>query len=324
MTAGRIFINYRREDSQAAAGRLYDRFLTHFARDRVFMDVDGIAPGTDFVKTLESQLANCSACVAVIGPHWAANKGPDGARRLDNPTAYVRIELETALRRDIRLIPVLVDGARMPAASDLPPSLTALARRQAVEVTHTRFGADADELAKAVGDAIGIPVTARTAGDVKDENPRTLADRLFSFKGRMSRAAYWKCFALVFAIMVFLLAALMGIMMSLAGTADIFAATDFTIGPDDMRARILGIVVALVFQWPMLAIQLKRLHDFNHGWELLIPLFVVNNGHSVLSLMSHPAAAPAFWVGIVLWVILGFVKGTPGSNAYGPDPLVQR
>ena len=91
---GRIFINYRRGDDQAAAGRLYDRLLQHFDREQLFMDVDAIEPGVDFVKSLDEQVAACIAFIAVIGPRWLNARNNDGNPRLDNPTDYVRVEIE--------------------------------------------------------------------------------------------------------------------------------------------------------------------------------------------------------------------------------------
>src|SRR6516225_12469926 len=109
---GRIFINYRREMSADAAGRLSDRLIQYFDHDRVFMDIDSIEPGVDFVKTLDDQVAQCSAFIAVIGPGWTNLKNAAGQRRLDQPNDHVRIEIESALKRDnVRVIPVLVDGA---------------------------------------------------------------------------------------------------------------------------------------------------------------------------------------------------------------------
>src|SRR5438477_4584974 len=123
MTEGCIFINYRRGDSQGSAGRLYDRLLQHFERERIFIDVDAIEPGVDFVVSLDKQVSSCSAFIAVIGPGWLTAKNADDHRRLDEPSDYVRVEIESALKRDIRVIPVLVDGASMPRPSDLPASL---------------------------------------------------------------------------------------------------------------------------------------------------------------------------------------------------------
>jgi tetratricopeptide (TPR) repeat protein len=152
---GTIFINYRREDSISTSGRLYDRLSQTFGRKNIFMDVDHIPAGVDFVAHLNSQVAACSVILVVIGPHWLAAQDDSGGRRLDNPDDFVVIEIATALARNIRVIPVLVDGARMPKAGELPDSLKALARRQAVEVRQLHFGRDAEALVERVNEALG-------------------------------------------------------------------------------------------------------------------------------------------------------------------------
>src|SRR5262245_28817050 len=152
---GTIFINYRREDSISTAGRLHDRLSQNFGRKNIFMDVDHIPAGVDFVAHLNSQVAACNIFLVVIGPRWLEAKDENGARRLDNADDFVVIEIATALARNIRVIPILVDGARMPKAGELPSSLKALARRQAVEVRQLHFGRDADALVERVNEALG-------------------------------------------------------------------------------------------------------------------------------------------------------------------------
>src|SRR5215469_4681140 len=125
--AGKIFINYRRDDSPGTAGRLHDRLAQTFGRNNLFMDVDHIPAGVDFVEYLHSQVAACRVFLAVIGRNWLDAKDDDGRRRLDNPDDFVAIEIAAALSRDIRVIPVLVDGALMPKARDLPEPLKPLA-----------------------------------------------------------------------------------------------------------------------------------------------------------------------------------------------------
>ena len=152
---GSIFINYRREDSISTAGRLHDRLSQTFGRKNIFMDVDHIPAGVDFVVHLNSQVAACNIILVVIGPHWLEAKDENGGRRLDNPDDFVAIEIATALSRNIRVIPILVDGAHMPKAGELPDSLKALARRQAVEVRQLHFGRDAEALVERVNEALG-------------------------------------------------------------------------------------------------------------------------------------------------------------------------
>ena len=141
--AGNIFINYRRDESGHVAGRLHDSLAPTFGRNKLFMDVDNIPVGRDFEDYLKSQVAACDAMLAVIGPNWLAAKDDTGKRRLDNPDDFIVIEIGTALTRNIPVVPVLVDGARMPKASELPDSLKLLARCQAMQVRHTSFSSDA-------------------------------------------------------------------------------------------------------------------------------------------------------------------------------------
>ena len=161
--AGTIFINYRRDDSAGTAGRLHDRLAQTFGRKTLFMDVDHIPAGVDFVEYLQSQVAACGVFLAVIGPNWLDAKDDSGRRRFDNPDDFVTIEIGAALARNIRVIPVLVDGARTPKADKLPDSVKPLARRNAVEVRNTHFGRDAEALANKVAEALkhAKPVTGQ-------------------------------------------------------------------------------------------------------------------------------------------------------------------
>ena len=153
--AGKIFINYRRDDSIGMAGRLHDRLAQTFGRDKLFMDVDHIPAGADFVAHLNNQVAECDVVLAIIGPNWLRAKDKAGQRRLHQPDDFVAIEIAAALARDTLVIPVLVDAARMPKESDLPDTLKPLARRQAVEVRHAHFGHDAEALIARMRKALG-------------------------------------------------------------------------------------------------------------------------------------------------------------------------
>ncbi|MGO8951996.1 MAG: TIR domain-containing protein [Rhodomicrobium sp.] len=161
--AGKIFINYRRGEDSAAAGRLYDRLEQDFAKDDLFMDVDDIAAGQDFVAVLERQVAGCDVFLAVIGRNWLEAKDAGGNRRLDNPKDFVRIEIASALRLGKRVIPVLVNDGRMPSADALPEPLKALSRRNAVRLTHERFKADAHGLLNGLKAALAEAEAGRAA-----------------------------------------------------------------------------------------------------------------------------------------------------------------
>jgi hypothetical protein len=119
-----IFINYRRDDAGGVAGRLYDYLTTKISRRDIFMDVDAMRPGMDFVTQLDASLSQCHVLLAMIGPHWLDAKDRNGRRRLDNNSDFVRVELSSALKRDIPVIPILIDGAEMPSEESLPVELS--------------------------------------------------------------------------------------------------------------------------------------------------------------------------------------------------------
>src|SRR5690349_20337215 len=133
-----IFLSYRRTDAPGHAGRLYDRLVDRFGENGVFKDVDSMQPGADFGEVIEETVARCDALIAVIGRDWLAADA-DGLRRLDSPEDWVRLEIGNALKRRVRVIPVLVEDARMPSAADLPEDLQALARRHAVELSESAW-----------------------------------------------------------------------------------------------------------------------------------------------------------------------------------------
>jgi hypothetical protein len=151
---GNIFLNYRRDDTAGHAGRLFDRLNWRFP-GRVFRDVTGIDYGLDFTAEIEHKLAACRVLIVLIGKHWLTLKDDEGRRRIDNEDDFVRLEVASGLRRNIRVIPVLVSGAQMPAAADLPPDLQPLAKRNALEITEPDFDNDAQRLIRALEQALG-------------------------------------------------------------------------------------------------------------------------------------------------------------------------
>lgn len=148
----KIFISYRRDDSPAYAGWLFDRLSSHFGRDNVFRDVDAIEPGRDFVSELSNQVSESSFFIAVVGPKWLDSRDKEGLRRLDDPNDFVRIEIEAALALGVRIVPALVDGAAMPSEAMLPESLRPFARRNAISMTHEKFGSETGRLFEIITD----------------------------------------------------------------------------------------------------------------------------------------------------------------------------
>jgi TIR domain len=155
----RIFINYRRGDTTTNASRLCEWLGERYGEDQVFMDVDAIEPGLDWAKAIESAVGSADLVLAMIGNDWLNEL----KRRSADQDDFMRYELETALGRDdIRVIPVLVEGAKMPPAGELPESLASLTRRQAFEIRDERFRFDKEELFRRVDRALeakGVVVT---------------------------------------------------------------------------------------------------------------------------------------------------------------------
>jgi len=153
-----IFINYRRQDSQSAAGRLADHIKENLADVPVFRDVETIEPGVNFMVAINRALESCGVLLAVIGPQWLSLTDAAGRRRLDHPNDYTRLEITTALKRpDVRVIPVLVEGAQMPERDDLPEDLQALCDRNAIELTDKRWNFDVSQLIVALRKALNLP-----------------------------------------------------------------------------------------------------------------------------------------------------------------------
>jgi formylglycine-generating enzyme required for sulfatase activity len=175
---GKIFISYRREDSPADSGRIYDRLWPKYGRENVFKDVDNIPLGADFRRILSDAVAQCDVMLVIIGRQWVSITDAQGQRRLDNPSDFVRIEVEAALARNIPVIPVLVQNAMMPQERELPISLAPLAYRNGMPVRSNDpfFHGDMDLLIHKL-DALFAPAsaTAQPARTPTPESQRQLA-----------------------------------------------------------------------------------------------------------------------------------------------------
>jgi hypothetical protein len=160
-----VFLSYRRADTPYAAGRLGDRLGERF---ELFMDID-IAPGLHFGRALTDAVSSCDVMLVLIGPSWLTAVDEDGTRRLENPRDWVVQEIEAALARDVTVIPVLVDGARMPLPEQLPEQLESLAFRQAISLRHESFNTDITTLMNAIEQAVPTG-TEDEAGAARDHN----------------------------------------------------------------------------------------------------------------------------------------------------------
>jgi hypothetical protein len=170
----KVFITYRRQETAIHAGRLYDAMVVRFGEGNVFMDVD-MAPGVDFVERITEAVAACHVLIVVMGPTWATVKNDEGEARLADPEDFVRLEVETALRRrDVTPIPVLVGGAQMPNREDLPEEVRALTRRNALELSNLRWRQDVGRLISTLDELLaesrpvpGAPFAERGAASEK-------------------------------------------------------------------------------------------------------------------------------------------------------------
>lgn len=147
---GTIFINYRKDDSSWNALALYNELQKYFPKESLFKDFNTIRPGDDFVESIQKALSHCNVLLIVMSKNWLEVKDKHGNRRLNDPDDLVRIEIATAIERNIQVIPVLFDNIPMPTSADLPENLRSLPRRQFVEIETTRFEADVKKLADAI------------------------------------------------------------------------------------------------------------------------------------------------------------------------------
>jgi len=161
MAPKNIFICYRRDDAAGYARSIYDRLNARFP-NRVFMDVEGIVPGSDYSQVIQNTVGTCHALLAIIGKSWAPMVDGSNQRRIDLADDYVRHEIGTALRRNIPVIPVLVRKAEMPSTQMLPPDLAALSLREAIEITDGDFNHDCERLIAAI---------ERQFGEVRHQPP---------------------------------------------------------------------------------------------------------------------------------------------------------
>lgn len=146
----RVFVSYRRDDVPDATDRLTASLVGHLGKDHVFLDIDSIEIGARFASVVGKWVARCDVLLAVMGPGWLSATDGDGNRRLDDPKDFVRLEIEAGLTRSVRVVPVLIHGAKIPKASELPESLVPLLDRNAVELTRPYWDLDVEKLIRAI------------------------------------------------------------------------------------------------------------------------------------------------------------------------------
>jgi len=155
-----IFLSYRRADTGGYAGRLAESLDRRLGRGSVFHDLDTITPGSDFAHAIEAAIERSRVVLVMIGDTWISERDAGGERRLERADDYVRIEAAIALRRGKTVLPLLLEGARMPPESELPDDLKPLARHQALELSDTRWDHDVDRLVEVVRGLVGMRTAA--------------------------------------------------------------------------------------------------------------------------------------------------------------------
>lgn len=152
-----IFISYRRSDSSAYAGRIFDRLKDRFDDQNVFRDLDTIPPGAEFAKIIAERISKCDVLIVIIGKNWLSAKNDEGRLRLNDPADFVRVEIASALKLGKLVIPCLVEGVAIPKQKLLPRDIAPLAGRNAIEISETRFDYDVERLIKAIAPNIPEP-----------------------------------------------------------------------------------------------------------------------------------------------------------------------
>jgi hypothetical protein len=170
-------ISYRREDAADYAGRLYDRLSAHFGAESVFMDIDTLEPGMDFIEAIECAVSQCDILLVLIGKKWLNVTDAMGQRRLDNLEDFVRSEIQAGLEREIRVIPVLIEGAAMPSARNLPEALTKLARRNALELSDTRWDTNVNKLL-GIGEQLSVAAQRRAEAEQRQREESARRERI--------------------------------------------------------------------------------------------------------------------------------------------------
>jgi len=208
-----IFISYRRDESAGYAGRIADSFEEHFGEDIIFRDIDSLEPGLDFAEAIEHAVDSSEVLIAVIGKNWLTATDAAGQKRLENPDDYVRTEIATALKRNIRVIPLLIQGAAMPSASELPDDLAPLSRRNAFEIHDSSWRDDMRRLVTALERVIKgnrlAPPDERGAVKQPEEKPekkQSIMQQVWLFLvGRFDPGIRWALGASLVVVLIILI-----------------------------------------------------------------------------------------------------------------------
>ena len=182
-----IFLSYRRDDASGWAGRIYEHLAREWGAEHVFMDIDTIAPGEDFREAIERTMQVCDVVLVVVGPNWLNARDQAGNRRLDDDHDTHRAEVVAALAADVRVVPVLVGGAQMPRASELPEAIKDLTYRNAAVIEDRRFASDVDALKRTLRPLVGGTPTATRGRPAARPAPRPAPETAATGMGALGR-----------------------------------------------------------------------------------------------------------------------------------------
>ena len=351
-----IIVSYRREDTAWIAGRIHDRLRGHYGAENVFMDIDSIPFGLDFREHIHDSLKRCDILLAIVGPRWIA-ESESGQSRLHDENDWVRIEIEGALAKKIPLIPVLIDGAKLPPASGLPEGVRDLVFRQAADVDAGRdFHPHMDRLIGVMDQLLARKTPAPTPEPVKrseEKAPRKeesdkpkepkpppqkeakavkAASASATGEAAAGKSPQWKKAWHLFTARYGRLARgpfALGVVAGFAMTALLVLGIGIPISEaignsQDMPPVVL--IFPLVWVWTLIALGSKRLHDLGwDAWPIAVPLLLAP---ALTYLLGIYGALGAFVASTSLAVLallflspLGWMRGTAGPNRFGPDPL---
>jgi TIR domain len=242
-TAPMIFLSYRRDDSAGHVGRLYDALSAKFGSQRIFVDIDHISAGQDFKEVVDDAVARCAVLLVVMGKRWAGS-GRVGKRRIDNPGDFVRLEVAGGLaRQGLRVIPVLVGGATMPGPTELPDDIKDLARRNAFELSDTRWKEDVARLIAQLDQTIGpMSAPARVAVPISIPKLPTTIKLPAGLPTALPRWAKWAGGAVAALLLVLLVRGIAGHgSASSTPTVSAVVPAPVTIAPDPPKALPVGV-----------------------------------------------------------------------------------
>lgn len=191
-TPGGVFLSYRRGDSLSTTARLADDLVDYFGRRRVYRDVDSNRAGQDFVEQIHAALQGAQAVVAVIGSEWVSARDADGVQRLHDPEDPVRIEIVAALEADVPIIPVLVGGATMPKAGEVPASVRPLCKIHALRLADDDWRYDLSRLLETLEDHGVVPSAEPTEPAPAAATGELLKPRRFERTVKISRRGAYR------------------------------------------------------------------------------------------------------------------------------------